>query len=106
MKLSDLQRYSDQPFGVGRDDNGPYLLLSDVEKLLKGERIIKPCPCCGNRNPVLTTYPPQENEVYTYHSDRFSVLCRYDGDGSGCGLESGHYKTADEAIEAWERRTR
>lgn len=104
MKLEDLQRYSDQPFGVGRDENGPYLRLKDVEKLLNGEEILKPCPCCGNEDPVITEYPEQENEVYTYYSKRYSVLCRYEEDGSECGLESGHHKTKEEAVDAWERR--
>lgn len=104
MKLEDLQKYSDQPFGIAKDDDGPYLRYKDVEKLLNGEEILKPCPCCGNEDPEILEYPVQENKVYTYYSKRYSVLCRYEEDGSGCGLESGHYKTKEEAIDAWEKR--
>lgn len=104
MELCNLQRYGDLPFGVGRKDDGEYLKYSDVEKLLNGERILKPCPCCGNKDPEIVEYPPQENDVRIYHSKRYSVLCRFNDGPEGCGLESGHYKTEDEAVEAWERR--
>lgn len=108
MKLSDLQRYYEGPFGVTKSTEGEYLKLKEVEnlfnKLLSGEKIIKPCPCCGNLDPEVVEYPEQENEIYTYFSKRYSVLCRYQEDGQGCGLESGHYKTEEEAVEAWEKR--
>ena len=65
---------------------------------------MKKCPFCGSDDLIIREYPEQENEVLTYFSKRYSVLCIYTGDEKGCGAESGHYKSEDEAIENWERR--
>ena len=66
--------------------------------------IIKPCPFCGNKDLAFVNYSPQENEVYIYFVKRFAIHCRYTGEAQGCGTESGHYKSKDEAIEAWNKR--
>lgn len=100
MNLLDLQRYYEGPFGIHTSDDGPYLKFRDVEKLISGEIIIKHCPCCGNEDPEISEY----NITDQNFTKKYAVLCRYSEEGPGCGLESGHYKTAEEAIFAWEMR--
>lgn len=58
---------------------------------------LKPCPHCGNTQPVGRRYPGEDG-----FRDRLSILCHYD-DG-GCGAESGHYHTWIEAVSSWNRR--
>jgi hypothetical protein len=66
--------------------------------------LVEPCPCCGSLDIVFIVYPKQENVNYTYFSERFAIRCNYTGDDKGCGLESGHYKSLDEAAESWNQR--
>jgi len=65
---------------------------------------LRECPICGNKELIIKDYGPQDNEVYKYFSRRYSILCVYTGNGVGCGLESGHYKTPEEAIDIWKTR--
>ena len=64
---------------------------------------LKPCQC-GNKELIIKKYLPQENEVYTYFSPRYAVSCLYTGNDIGCGAESGHYKSQEEAIAVWNNR--
>ena len=61
------------------------------------DEILKPCPFCGKRNPVVVVRIGRNG-----WRDKYSVLCDYD-DG-GCGTESGHYHYRDEAVDCWNRR--
>ena len=67
---------------------------------------LKSCPFCGGIDLIIREYPEQENEAYTYFSKRYSVLCIYTGDEKGCGSESGHFKSENEAIEMWNQRVK
>ena len=60
---------------------------------------IEPCPFCGYKKPVLMTRHGQDG-----WRDRFYVLCDYTLGGCGASGQWNHY--ADEAIEAWNRRTK
>lgn len=65
---------------------------------------LKKCPCCGG-NPIYKKYKADSDEHgFTYFTDRYAIQCEYTGDDKGCGLESGHYKTMDEAAGSWNRR--
>ena len=65
---------------------------------------LKKCPCCGG-DPRVVIYKANSLEhPHTYFSHRYAIQCEYTGEDKGCGMESGHYKTLDEAIETWERR--
>ena len=74
-----------------------------MKKTFYEELDLLPCPFCGGVVDVVKI-PIQENEVYTYFSDRYCVRCEYTGMEQGCGVESGHYKTIVEAIMAWNTR--
>lgn len=65
---------------------------------------LEPCPCCGNAQVRIVVYPKQTNETYIYFTDRFAVQCEYTGDNQGCGLESGHFKSKEEAVDNWNWR--
>lgn len=65
---------------------------------------LKSCPCCGSTDLLIKEYPVQKNEVFTYFSKRYAVLCVYTGDEKGCGLESGHFKSENEAVLYWNTR--
>ncbi len=66
--------------------------------------ILKPCPCCGGK-PLCKKYEADsEKHQFTYFTDRYAIQCEYTGADQGCGMESGHYKTLDEAIERWNMR--
>lgn len=64
---------------------------------------LKPCPFCGCKELIISEYFPQENEVYTYFSKRYAIKCDYNE--GGCGCESGHYKSLEEAISNWNSRS-
>jgi hypothetical protein len=64
-------------------------------------RELKKCPFCGSVNVFIFRHV-KDTKPYEYWSDRFTVLCSYE-DG-GCGCESGHYKSIEEAIASWDRR--
>jgi hypothetical protein len=60
---------------------------------------LKPCPFCGNQNPVYWCYTEDGTNLF---SDRWAVLCYYP-DG-GCGAEGSHQKSKEEAAAAWNER--
>ena len=60
---------------------------------------LKPCPFCGNPNPVYWCYPEDGKTLFT---QRWAVLCYYP-DG-GCGAEGSHQKSKEEATIAWNER--
>ena len=64
--------------------------------------IINICPCCGGMA-IVKEYDGR-GPNYEYFTKRYAIQCEYTGDDQGCGLESGHYKTLEEAAEAWNRR--
>ena len=57
---------------------------------------LKPCPFCGNPNPVYWNYTEE------YFTERWAVLCYYP-DG-GCGAEGSRQKSKEEAAAAWNER--
>ena len=62
---------------------------------------LKPCPFCGNPNVQIGIHPA---DGYKRFTDRYAVLCNYiDG---GCGAESGHYYSPEEAAYRWNLRRR
>lgn len=68
----------------------------------KEEKIyLKPCPFCGNPEVEIVLY--KADGVRRYR-DRYAVLCYY-SDG-GCGAESGHFHSPEEAAENWNMRKR
>lgn len=65
---------------------------------------LKKCPCC-NGDPRCMKYKADSVEhPFTYFTDRYAIQCEYTGDVKGCGMESGHYKTIEEAAERWNLR--
>lgn len=58
---------------------------------------LSPCPHCGNTQLVGRQYPGKDGFL-----DQFAILCHY-GNG-GCGAESGHYHTLEEAMSNWNKR--
>ena len=68
----------------------------------KAEKInLRPCPFCGNPNVRFWLHPADGYKTFT---DRYAVLCHYmEG---GCGAESGHYHSPEEAAEHWNTRKR
>ena len=67
----------------------------------KGGPRLKRCPFCGNPNVAVVKYAADGIRRYR---DRYAVLCDYTE--YGCGAESGHYHSAEEAEEAWNQRRR
>lgn len=59
------------------------------------------CPFCANPNVQMVLYPADGERRFT---NRYAVLCNYDLDG--CGAESGHYHSPEEAAEHWNTRKR
>ena len=66
-----------------------------------GKKMLKPCPFCGNPNVGVRVYP--KNDVDRFRV-KYAVLCDYRFDG--CGSESGHWPSAEEAVLAWNERRR
>lgn len=62
------------------------------------DEYLEPCPFCGNSKPRGRIYFGQDG-----FRDRYAILCHYFE--PGCGAESGHYHTMQEAIDSWNRRT-
>ena len=68
----------------------------------------KPCPFCGKNVPHVGTvaeheYMCEDDIGYWFGSTHFDVVC--DFNNGGCGASTGkNYATAEEAIEAWNRR--
>lgn len=69
---------------------------------------LKPCPFCGKAVPHVGTvanheYMWEADIGYDFCSTHFDVVCDYNS--GGCGASTGkNYATAEEAIEAWNRR--
>lgn len=59
--------------------------------------MLKACPFCGFKKPMLITIPGEDG-----WRDRYVVRCAYDE--GGCGAESGYRHYKEETIEAWNRR--
>lgn len=59
---------------------------------------LKPCPFCGGKNTEILI-----SEAY-FIEYQYSIVCNINK--GGCGARSGYYLTSEEAIEAWNRRTR
>ena len=76
-----------------------FQLLSALWKEGEVGMKLKPCPFCGNPNPVYWCYPKDDKSLFT---DRWAVLCYY-SDG-GCGAEGSHQKSKEEAANAWNER--
>jgi len=62
---------------------------------------LKPCPFCGYRGVDIRVYEADGKERFT---NKYAVLCDYRL--GGCGAESGHYRTPEEAIIMWNQRRR
>lgn len=61
---------------------------------------LKYCPFCGKTKCVrIRIYPSND----LTRIELYSVVC--DHVHGGCGSESGHYTTAENAIKAWNKRT-
>ena len=58
---------------------------------------LKPCPLCGNKNPVMMTRRGQNG-----WRDYFYVLCDFNDSGCGASGQWNHY--ADDAADAWNSR--
>ena len=68
---------------------------------------LKPCPFCGGKNIEFCTCKGLEdcaNFEECQSIGYFSIVCNINK--GGCGTNSGYYLTSEEAIEAWNRRTR
>lgn len=65
--------------------------------------VLKTCPCCDGVARMVC-YPAGKTSYHEYFTDRYAVQCEYTGMDKGCGNESGHYKTPEEAGETWNRR--
>ena len=63
---------------------------------------IKKCPFCGGVDTFTVVYYPADGEVR--FRDRYAVLCDYRK--GGCGAESGHWHSPEEAILMWNTRRR
>lgn len=66
-----------------------------------------PCPFCGKSVADCMTAADAEmidedNELYDLWTHYFVVVCRFDY--GGCGSSTGGHPTAEEAIQAWNRR--
>jgi len=72
--------------------------------MMLGDYKLLSCPFCGNKDLDYLIFEPQENEVFTYFTRRYSIQCSYTGSQHGCGASSGHYKTLYEAVEVWNKR--
>ena len=62
---------------------------------------LKPCPFCGYKEVYVRVY---EADGIRRFRRRYSVLCDYSY--GGCGSESGHYYTPEEAVVMWNQRRR
>ena len=71
--------------------------------------ILKPCPFCGEDTSVFCMSAAQiemldeDDPNYDNAVFEFAVCC--DFHLGGCGATSGYRDTAEEAVEAWNRRT-
>ena len=65
------------------------------------ETDLKPCPFCGNREPVMRRIPEDGKNLF---HDRYVVQCEYTGDEFGCGAESGYGYTYQHAASLWNTR--
>lgn len=69
---------------------------------------LKPCPFCGGDMLFVGTIAEvemqdEDHPDYYYNNNHYMVVC--DCTEGGCGVSCGHsYETAEEAIEAWNRR--
>lgn len=68
---------------------------------MRKDKMLRPCPFCGNPNVRIITYKADGKR---YCTDRKAVLCDYRDDG--CGSESGHWKSVEEAVYMWNQRRR
>ena len=67
---------------------------------------LKPCPFCGGQSIGLDSCKGLE-ECQNFEecgSQYHAIVCNWNS--GGCGASSGYYPTVEEAIEAWNRRTR
>lgn len=70
---------------------------------------IKPCPFCGGTKLFVGTIAEielqdKDHEDYEINKQYYSVVCAYNAGGCGASV-GGLNRSADEAIEAWNRRT-
>ena len=68
---------------------------------------LKPCPFCGGQNIGFDSCKLLEecaNFEECRLSEYHSIVCKCIK--GGCGASSGYYLTVEDAIEAWNRRTR
>ena len=61
---------------------------------------LKPCPFCGGKNAVVTNVLEAEPEMayYGLTKDNWNVVC------NDCYAVGGTRRTAQEAVDAWNRR--
>lgn len=60
---------------------------------------LKPCPFCGGLESLrIKIYPNKD----TFEIEQYAIVC--DHVHGGCGSESGHYKTAENAVKFWNQR--
>lgn len=68
---------------------------------MANRKMLRPCPFCGNPNVGVRVYPKDD---VTRFRNKYAVLCDYRF--NGCGSESGHWPSAEEAVIAWNKRKR
>lgn len=85
-----MSRYGLFPFLIGG------MLMSAAVK-----NRLKPCPFCGYKGVSMHIYKADDVTRFT---NKYAVLCDYRL--GGCGAESGHYRTPEEAIIMWNQRRR
>lgn len=66
---------------------------------------LKPCPFCGNKNLIVNTIDkvPLNDEPDEWEKTHYTVNCPYNDGGCGTTI-AWVYDTAEEAVEAWNRR--
>lgn len=67
---------------------------------LEVERVLKPCPFCGEISPVRVCHASEINDGNT--SDTYTVICDYRN--GGCGSCSGYRESKQETIDIWNNR--
>ena len=75
---------------------------------MKTDVQLKPCPFCGGTKLFVGTLAEiemqdEDHEDYAFNKQYYAVVCDYNE--GGCGASTGGAnRSADEAIEAWNRR--
>lgn len=63
---------------------------------------LKPCPFCGNREPMIEVFPPHTHVIATFMQDYpGSAVVECSNDRCGASIMA---QTLDYAVERWNRR--